>query len=147
MRDNAGEFEVFLVHPGGPYFARRDEGVWTIAKGLIEEGEEPIAAAKREFLEETGLVLPESPYIALGSIRQKGGKWVEAWAIAADLDPDKLVSNSFELEWPPRSGKRRSFPEVDRAAWLDRATAARKILPSQLPLLERAEALRASILG
>ncbi len=129
VRELNGELQFFLVHPGGPYFARRDLGAWSIAKGLIEEGEDPLAAAQRE----------------LGYVRQKNGKRVEAWAVAADLDPDALVSNTFEIEWPPRSGKRRTFPEADRAAWLDFATASEKILPAQLPLLERAVALRAEI--
>ncbi len=145
VRELNGELQFFLVHPGGPYFARRDLGAWSIAKGLIEEGEDPLAAAQRELVEETGLALPAGRYVPLGYVRQKNGKRVEAWAVAADLDPDALVSNTFEIEWPPRSGKRRTFPEADRAAWLDFATASEKILPAQLPLLERAVALRAEI--
>lgn len=135
------------MHPGGPFFARRDDGAWSIAKGLVAEGEDPLAAAKREFVEETGFALPSGPYLPLGSIRQKGGKVVDAWVVVADFDPDALVSNTFSIEWPPRSGAFRTFPEVDRAAWFDLGTAARKILPAQQPLLDRAAMLAPELFG
>lgn len=131
----------FLVHPGGPFFRKKDAGAWTVAKGLLEEGEEPLAAAKREWGEETGLALPDGPFSPLGSIRQKGGKVVEAWLVEAALDPAQLESNTFEMEWPPRSGKTGVFPEVDRAAWFSATEAREKILEAQRPFLERAEAM------
>ena len=140
-----GRLEVLLVHLGGPYFARRDLGSWTVPKGLIEPGETPLAAGKREFVEETGFALPPGPYVELGEIRQKGGKRVSAWAVRGDADPSQLRSATFELEWPPRSGQRRRFPEVDRAAWFDRQQAERHILPAQLPLLARAHERSAAI--
>lgn len=133
-----GRLEVFLVHPGGPFFRKKDEGVWSVAKGLLERADEDVlAAAKRELSEETGFAPPEGPYVALGRVKQKGGKIVDAWAVAADFDPDAIESNTFELEWPPRSGRRETFPEVDRAAWFDLETARRKILPAQVPFLDR----------
>ena len=138
FRDVGGRLEVFLVHPGGPFFRKKDLGAWSVAKGLIEGDEEPLAAARREWVEETGFAPPEGPYVALGQVRQKSGKRVHAWAVrAADLDPEALDSDTFELEWPPRSGKTRAFPEVDRAAWFDVETARRKILEAQVPLIER----------
>ena len=135
-RRRGGALEVFLVHPGGPFWAKRDLGAWSIAKGGVEDGEEPLAAARREFLEETSLRLEGTP-VPLGSVQQKGGKLVEAWAVEADFDGATIRSTEFELEWPPRSGRRERFPEVDRAAWFDLATARVKILAGQRELLER----------
>lgn len=147
VREVDGQLEVFLVHPGGPFFAKKDAGAWSIAKGAIDEGEEPLAAAKRELVEETGVVLPPGPYVSLGQIKQRNGKLVDAWAVAADFDAAAVVSNTFELEWPPRSGRIARFPEIDRAAWLDLTRAAEKILAAQAPFLDRALALRAEILA
>jgi predicted NUDIX family NTP pyrophosphohydrolase len=137
----ARTLEFLLVHPGGPFFASKDAGVWTIPKGLVEPGEDPLATAKREFVEETGFVLPSGPFVELGSIEQKGGKRVLAWAAVGDAEPAALRSNLFELEWPPKSGMRRRFPEIDRALWLDIELARAKILAAQLPLLVRARQL------
>lgn len=146
-----GELRYFLAHPGGPYFAKKDEGSWTVPKGLVgPEDPDPLSAARRELVEETGFTEPAGPYVALGHVVQKGGKRVDAWAVVADFDPAELVSNEFQLEWPPRSGQRRSFPEIDRAAWFDRTEADAKILGAQQPFLERAadpEVLRALGLG
>jgi predicted NUDIX family NTP pyrophosphohydrolase len=137
-RRRAGALQVLLVHPGGPYWASRDEGAWMMPKGVVEPGEDPAACAMREFEEELGTLPPGTPQ-PLARIRQKGGKWVEAFALEGDLDPDRIVSNSFEMEWPPRSGQLQSFPEVDRAAWLTLEQARKMILPSQLPLLDALE--------
>ena len=131
--------ELLLAHFGGPLWAHRDEGAWAIPKGAVEPGETPAAAALREFAEELGTV-PAGIPVPLGRIRQAGGKWVEAFALEGDLDPATVVSNRFDLEWPPRSGRIRSFPEIDRAAWLDLATARAKILPSQRRLIDLLEA-------
>ncbi|HEX8215063.1 MAG TPA: NUDIX domain-containing protein [Allosphingosinicella sp.] len=136
-RGEAG-LEVLLVHPGGPYWAGRDEGAWMIPKGLAEPGEEPAACAMREFEEELG-TRPAGTPRPLCRVRQKGGKWVDGFALEGDLDADGIVSNSFEMEWPPRSGEIRQFPEVDRASWLTLPEARAKILPSQLPLLDALE--------
>ena len=135
-RLRAGALEVLLVHPGGPFWAKKDEGAWQIPKGEWAEGEDPLAAARREFTEETGFTAP-GPFAALGELRQKGGKQVLAWACEGDGDPAQLRSNSFEMEWPPKSGRMQSFPEVDRAGWFTLEDARRKLLPSQLPFLER----------
>ena len=129
--------EVLLVHPGGPFFARRDDGAWSIPKGLYEDDEEPLAAARREFAEELGSPCPDGPTLELGEIRQKNGKRVTAWAVEGDLDAEAITSNTFELEWPPRSGRRQEFPEVDRAAWFTLDAARVKILAAQAPLLDR----------
>lgn len=137
-RRREGGIEVLLVHFGGPFWARRDEGAWAIPKGLIEPGETAEAAARREFREELGFDAAGT-LRALGRIRQKGGKWVEAFALEGDLDPHAIVSNSFTLEWPPGSGRFASYPEVDRAAWYSLPEARAKMLPSQLLLLERLE--------
>ena len=134
-RRRDGALEVFLVHPGGPFWARKDAGAWSIPKGEIGPDEAPLAAARREFGEETGLAV-DGDVIALAPIRQAGGKLVHAFAIEADLDPAAIVSNRFTLEWPPRSGERREFPEIDRAGWFGLEAARRKLLSGQLPLLE-----------
>jgi predicted NUDIX family NTP pyrophosphohydrolase len=140
-RRRGGSLEVFLAHPGGPFWAKKDLGAWTIPKGEIDEGEEPLEAAKREFAEEIGVEL-EGEFRALEPIRQKGGKTVLAWAVEGDCDPADVRSNLFSMEWPPRSGKQAEFPEIDRAQWFSLEEAARRILPSQLPLLEGVRPLR-----
>jgi predicted NUDIX family NTP pyrophosphohydrolase len=129
--------ELLLVHPGGPLWARRDAGAWSIPKGEYAEGEDPLAVALREFEEETGQRPPEAGLVALGEVRQRGGKVVSAWAAPGDLDPDTVTSNTFSMEWPPRSGRRREFPEVDRAGWFDPATAREKLLAAQAGLVDR----------
>jgi predicted NUDIX family NTP pyrophosphohydrolase len=129
--------EVLLVHPGGPLWARRDAGAWSIPKGEYTEGEDPLAAALREFEEETGQRPPEAKMVALGEVRQRGGKVVSAWAAPGDLDPAAVTSNTFSMEWPPRSGRWREFPEVDRAGWFDPATAREKLLAAQAGLVDR----------
>jgi predicted NUDIX family NTP pyrophosphohydrolase len=128
--------EVLLVHPGGPYWRGRDQGAWSIPKGEIDEGENPRDAARREFMEETGFSLVGS-LEPLDEIRQRGGKRVLAFAIAGDIDVQTIQSNSFEIEWPPRSGKMQSFPEIDRAEWFDLPAAHTRILESQRPLLDQ----------
>jgi len=128
--------EVFLVHPGGPYWARKDVGAWSVPKGEFAEGEDPLEAARREFHEETGLHAA-GPFVPLRPIRQAGGKVVHAWAAAADFDAASIRSNTFTMEWPPRSGRTREFPEIDRGAWFDLPEARRRILPSQAPLLDQ----------
>ena len=128
-----------LVHPGGPFWSRRDEGAWSIPKGEIEPGETALQVALREFREELGQDPPDGQTTPLGSIRQAGGKTVHAWAVAGDLDADRIVSVTFEMEWPPRSGRKQAFPEVDRAGWFDLELARRKILPAQATLLDRLE--------
>ena len=138
VRSRDQRLEVFLVHPGGPFFAKKDEGVWTIPKGLVEPGEDPLVAAIREFEEETSFAPAADLYHPLGSIRQRGGKVVHAWACVGDVDSDAVRSNTFELEWPPRSGRVRAFPEVDRAAFFEIEDARRKIMPAQVDLLDRA---------
>ena len=137
-RRRAGALEVLLAHPGGPFWTRRDEGAWTIPKGEIGEGEDPFVAARREFMEETG-VDPGERAEALAPVRQSGGKIVHAWAIEGDCDACAIQSNAFEMEWPPRSGRMASFPEIDRAEWFALGDARRKILPGQAPLLEELE--------
>ena len=132
--------EVLLAHFGGPQWRNRDEGAWAIPKGMVEQGEDLEACARREFEEELG-VRPEGPLVPLGRIRQKGGKLVEAFAIEGDLDAENIVSNTFAIEWPPRSGQLRTYPEVDRAAWFPLDEARRRILPSQLPILDAFESL------
>jgi predicted NUDIX family NTP pyrophosphohydrolase len=134
-RRRRGGIEVLLVHPGGPFWAGKDEGVWSIPKGLYEAGEDPLAAARREFAEETGAEV-EGEALALGSFRQSSVKIVDAWAIEGEFDPAMLRSNTFILEWPPRSGRMREVPEVDRAGWFTPEEAARKILKGQRPILQ-----------
>lgn len=138
-----GQVEVFLAHPGGPFWARKDDGAWSIPKGEYGEDEDPLGVARREFTEETGFAaLP--PYLDLGEIRQPGGKLVRAWAFAGDYDPAAAVSNSFSLEWPRGSGRMQEFPEVDRCDWFDVGMAAAKLLKGQIPFLDRlADHLRA----
>ena len=141
-RMREGEMQVFLAHPGGPYFVNRDEGVWTIPKGEIEPGEDYLVTALREFQEETGKALdPSAEYISLGSIRQKGGKIVHAWGVAGDWDDSvPICSNTFQCEWPPRSRRMQTFPEMDVGRFLSLAEARRKIKETQIPLLDRLEA-------
>jgi len=140
-RRRNGRTEVFLVHLGGPFWARRDEGAWSLPKGEYGEDEEALAAARREFAEETGLEPPQAAEaLPLRPLRQAGGKWVHAWAVEGDCAPDAIRSNTFTLEWPPRSGREREFPEVDRAGWFDLSAARRAILKSQRPLLDELEA-------
>jgi len=127
--------EVLLVHPGGPYWKTKDDGAWSIPKGEFSPAEDPLVAARREFFEETGVAI-EGDLRALTPIQQPGGKIVHAWAVEGDLDPTTIVSNTFEIEWPPRSGRLQSFPEIDRAAWFALPEATRKILRGQVPLLE-----------
>ena len=134
-----GAREVLLGHFGGPLWARKDEGAWAIPKGVVETDETPEQAARREFEEELG-VPAEGDLVPLGRIRQKGGKYVEAFALEGDLDPAAISSNPFTLEWPPRSGRFQAFPEIDRAAWFTLGEAREKILPSQAPLLDLLEA-------
>ena len=128
---------MLLVHPGGPFWAKRDEGAWSIPKGEIEPGEQAIDVARREFQEELGAPPPDVELTSLGSIRQAGGKVVHAWTAAGDFDVAQLKSVGFTMEWPPRSGRMQEFPEVDRAAWFALDEARRMILSSQLPLLDR----------
>ena len=135
-RANGGELQVLLAHPGGPFWRNKDEGAWTIPKGEYDDAEEPLAAARREFTEETGFeALP--PFASLGEIVQRSGKRILAWAVAGDRDPAQLRSNTFEVEWPPRSGRRQSYPEVDRVAWFALSEARRKMNPAQAELLDR----------
>jgi predicted NUDIX family NTP pyrophosphohydrolase len=141
-RKRNGKVEVLLVHPGGPFWQKRDEGVWSIPKGEIDGSETGLDVARREFQEELGVPAPAGDVTALGTVQQKGGKVVHAWAIPGDLDVTRSTSNTFELEWPPRSGKMQRFPEVDRAAWFDLNEARRKLLAAQREFIDRLEALR-----
>ena len=136
------ELQVFLVHPGGPYWRKKDEGAWSIPKGLTAAGEDPLLAARREFKEETGFDI-EGAFLALETLRLPSSKLLKAWAIEGDCDPALLASNTFELAWPPRSGKYQSFPEVDRGDWFGCVSAVRKITKGQRPLIERFFAERA----
>lgn len=140
FRRGPAGLELFLAHPGGPFWAARDEGAWTIPKGLVEEGEDPLAAARREFREETGIV-PAGPFLPLGSIRQKAGKTVHAWAWEGDADPDAVHSNTMRTEWPRGSGRWLTFPEVDRCAWFGPAAARARINAAQAELIGRLEEL------
>ena len=128
---------MLLVHPGGPFWAKRDLGAWSIPKGECEEGEDPRAAAWREFAEELGSPVPDGNAVDLGEVRQKAGKVVCAWAIAGDLDPRAVASNTFTMEWPPHSGRTQEFPEIDRAQWFGVAEARERINPAQVALLDR----------
>jgi len=133
--------EVLLVHPGGPFWQKRDAGAWQIPKGKIDDGEELLAAALREFKEELGVTLDGGRVRQLTRIRQAAGKWVDSFAIEGDLDPDAIVSETFEMEWPPKSGRIQSYPEVDRACWFLLYEARDKMLESQIPLLDELEAI------
>lgn len=135
-RRTSDQLEVFLVHPGGPLWARRDIGAWTIPKGEYAQDEDPLTAARREFEEETGFLATEE-FFDLGTVKQKSGKLVAAWAFEGDCDPDKLTSNTCEIEWPPRSGKHMEIPEVDRGRWFSIEEARKYIREEQKPLLER----------
>lgn len=141
MIDQSEELEFFLVHPGGPFFKNKDNGFWTIPKGLVHESETMLDAAIREFKEETGLT-PQGPYHELGNVKQKSGKIVHAWMFAGQWDPNQDIKcNTFKLEWPPRSGRMQDFPEVDRAAWMPYTEAKVKMNKEQQVFLERAKAL------
>lgn len=138
IRGDGDAREVLLVHPGGPFWAKKDAGAWSLPKGLLEPGEDALATARREFEEELGHPAPEGPFVPLGEAKQKSGKVVVGFAARGDLDVSTIRSNELDVEWPPRSGKTLRIPEVDRAAWCDAATARVRINPGQLPLLERA---------
>ena len=137
FRQAGDDLQVLLVHPGGPFWAKRDHGAWSIPKGECEEGEDPRSAAWREFGEELGSPAPEGDALELGEVRQKAGKTVLSWAIAGDLDAEQITSNTFTMEWPPRSGRSQAFPEVDRAGWFSLAEARDRINPAQAALLDR----------
>jgi predicted NUDIX family NTP pyrophosphohydrolase len=139
-RDRGGSVEVLLVHPGGPFWAKKDEGAWSIPKGEFNEGEDPLAAARREFEEELGAPV-SGEFLSLGSIKQSGGKRVHAWAVQGEFDPTLVASNTFKMEWPPKSGREMEFPEVDRAGWFDLTSARTKILKGQFELIDRLEKL------
>jgi predicted NUDIX family NTP pyrophosphohydrolase len=136
FRDRSGDLEVLLVHPGGPLWARKDDGAWSIPKGQFEDDEDPLAAARREFEEETGSA-PAGDALPLEPLRQPSGKVLYAWAMRGDFEPAMLKSNTFSMEWPPKSGRQQDFPEVDRAAWFPMEDAERKILKGQAPLLRQ----------
>lgn len=136
-RGSPQSLELLLVHPGGPFWARKDLGAWSIPKGEYAEGEDPLVVAKREFAEELGSPPPQGELVSLGEIKQPSGKLITAFAIAGDFDPETLTSNRFELEWPRGSGRMQSFPEVDRAAWFAPAKAREKIQPGQAPFIDR----------
>lgn len=138
-RRRGGILELFLAHPGGPFWKTRDAGAWTIPKGLVEPGEDLLAAARREFVEETGIE-PRGPFTSLGAIRQKGGKVVHAWAWEGDADPQGITSNTMKTEWPRGSGRWITFPEIDRCNWFSSRAAREKINPAQGVLLDRLEA-------
>ena len=140
FREVCGALEVLLVHPGGPFWAGKDEGAWSIPKGELAEGEDPLEAARREFEEETGAAPPVAELLSLRPVRQPSGKVVHAWAVRGEFDVTALRSNLFSMEWPPKSGQHQQFPEVDRAAWLALEVARRKISKGQLPLLEQLKA-------
>ena len=130
--------KIFLVHPGGPFWAKKDDGAWSIPKGEFEDGEDPIDAAKREFEEETGIKI-SGDFIELKPVKQKSGKIVYAWAVEGDIDVSKIKSNEFEIEWPPKSGKMKTFPEIDKAAWFDLGEANKKIIEAQSSLIKELE--------
>jgi predicted NUDIX family NTP pyrophosphohydrolase len=136
-RLSGGAPEVLLVHPGGPFWARRDAGAWSVPKGEYEDADDPLAAARREFEEETGTALETGELLELGDVKQKNGKVVSAWAAEGDLDPDAVHSNTFTMEWPPRSGRTAEFPEIDRAGWFGIDDAREKLNPAQAQFLDR----------
>jgi predicted NUDIX family NTP pyrophosphohydrolase len=136
-RSGVAGIEVLLVHPGGPFWAKQDAGAWSIPKGEYEDGEDPLACALREFEEETGTRLGSDDLVELGSVRQKSGKQVTAWAVAGDLDAEAVRSNTFVMEWPPRSGRQAEFPEIDRAQWFGVDVAREKLVSAQAELLDR----------
>lgn len=131
-----GQLELFLAHPGGPYWAKKDDGVWSIPKGLIDPDEDPLAAARREFHEETGHVI-DGEFIPLGELKQKGNKIVHAWAVAGDIDAESIRSNTYAVQWPPKSGQWRRYPEIDRAGWFGVDDARGKILAGQADFIDR----------
>jgi predicted NUDIX family NTP pyrophosphohydrolase len=135
FRRRGASAEVLLAHPGGPFWSRRDDAAWTLPKGEIGPDEDPLAAAQREFREETGFAI-QPPFIPLGEHKQKSGKRISAWAFEGDADPRALVSNLFDMEWPPRSGRMQSFPEVDRVAWYSLEAARAKLIAGQVPFLD-----------
>lgn len=137
FRRREDRLEVLLAHPGGPFWATKDAGAWTIPKGELEDGEDPLRAAAREFTEETGVTVDIEKAHSLGSVRQKSGKTVLAWAVEGDLDPGLLRSNTFTIEWPPRSGRQTEFPEIDRVEWLEPDIARVKLNPAQEPFVDR----------
>jgi predicted NUDIX family NTP pyrophosphohydrolase len=137
FRRPAGTLELLLVHPGGPYWARKDDGAWSIPKGEHADGEDALACARREFEEETGTVPPPGDLVELGEVRQRSGKRVSAWAAEGDLDPESVRSNTFSVEWPPRSGRMQEFPEVDRAGWFGPDDARRLLVPAQAAFVDR----------
>ena len=143
-RETSAGVEALLVHPGGPFWAKKDDGAWSVPKGLIDEGEEPLAAARREFEEETGGRPPDAEPIPLDPLRQPGGKIVLAWAVRGEFDPTTLKSGTFSMEWPVKSGHQREFPEVDRAAWFTLADARVKLLAGQRGFLDQLERLLAA---
>ena len=144
-RFSDGMLEVLLVHPGGPFWAKKDMGAWSIPKGEFETEEDPLSAAQRELEEETG-IKAEGNFIELTPVKQKSGKLVYAWALEKDIDPSLIKSNSFEIEWPPKSGIKKSFPEIDKAAWFNKEEAVKKIIEGQVPLIEELEK-RLQLLG
>jgi len=136
-RSSEGELEILIAHPGGPFWVRRDDGAWSVPKGEYGDGDDPLTAAYREFREETGLEPPEAEPLALGELRQPGGKRVTVWALEGDLDVTRASSNTFQLEWPRGSGKVVEFPEVDRVAWVPADLARTKLLRGQVPFVDR----------
>jgi predicted NUDIX family NTP pyrophosphohydrolase len=136
-RRRVSQLEVLLVHPGGPFWAAKDDGAWFVPKGELEEGEQPLEAARREFREELGSDPPDAAPLELGTVKNKSGKLIYAWALEGDLDLASFASNTFTLEWPPRSGQMRQFPEVDRAAFFSLSDAEQKLHQAELPFLER----------
>jgi predicted NUDIX family NTP pyrophosphohydrolase len=136
-RRAAGGTEVLLIHPGGPFWARQDAGAWSLPKGEYADGDDPQACARREFEEELGTPLPDGPLTELGTVRLKSGKHITAWAVEGDLDAEQIRSNTFEVEWPPRSGRRETFPEVDRAGWFGIEAAREKLNPAQAAFIDR----------
>jgi len=138
FRKRDGQLQVFLVHPGGPLWTKKDIGAWSIPKGEIDPGEDPLSAAQREFEEETGVKI-SGRFIPLSSVKLKSGKVVQAWAVEGECDPETIKSNTFSMEWPPRSGRKQEFPEIDRAAWFGIGEAKEKINKGQVPLIEELE--------